>query len=158
MATTDTKVSELVFNVLTKAQYDALTSVDDNQFYFITDDEEGYTYPLMKHHITIKGTANNYPFALCFTISCPFNTAQSLTFSKITTASDLKTLMELYSYQDTCTGYYISFNVDVMSIGTLGFMYYQNNNVVTEEVSTILNGITSISDNLQTIPLVKSST
>lgn len=117
------------------------------------------SYPLMCHHIMIKGTSTtNYPFALCFTVRCPYNTSQALTYSKITSKEDLKTLLELYSYQDNCTGYYISFNVDVMSIGTTGFMYYQNSDVITEDLSNILNGITSITDNLQTLPIKKAST
>lgn len=35
----DTQIQQLVINVLTRAQYDALPSVDPNQLYYITDDE-----------------------------------------------------------------------------------------------------------------------
>lgn len=145
MATTDTKVNQLVLNILTKSQYDSLSSVDDNQLYFITDDNK-----IVVHHITIEGTANNYPFALCFTIRCPYEKSSS---NAITSVSELTSLINLYSYQDCCTGYYISFNVDVMSIGVNGLKYYQNSAISTLAWSTLASGISSVSDTLQTMDL-----
>lgn len=35
----DTHIQQLVINVLTRAQYDSLTSIDPDQLYYITDDE-----------------------------------------------------------------------------------------------------------------------
>lgn len=164
MATKDTKLNQLVLNILTKEQYEALTDKDENQLYLVKDETSTTalsvddTYPLMCHHITIQGTSSDgYPFALCFTIKCPYNANEKLTYSKITSKEELSNLIELYSYQDICTGYYISFNVDVMSIGVNGFMYYQNSSVSTIDLTNIVSGISSISDILQTIPLVTTT-
>lgn len=38
MSTKDTKLDSLVFNVLTKEQYEGLTEIDENQLYAVTDD------------------------------------------------------------------------------------------------------------------------
>lgn len=37
---TDTKVKQLIINYLTKAQYEALTTKNADELYFITDDNE----------------------------------------------------------------------------------------------------------------------
>lgn len=164
MATTDTKLTQVICNVLTKAEYEALADkIDDNQFYFITDENsdlesrvdtlEKATYVLMIHNINIVGEADGFAYNLCFSIKCPYNSSESLTYSKITTKEDLVSLVKLYSYQDICSGYYISFNVDVVSIGVNGFSYYQNAALSTIDYSKITDGITSISDTLQTLPL-----
>lgn len=108
---------------------------------------------LMKHHFTIEGTADNYPFALSFTVSVPYNNDESLLYTKITTKENLLSLLELYSYQDNCNGYYISFNVDVLSFGVNGLKYYQNSSLSILNKSKVIEGITSITDDLQTIPL-----
>lgn len=63
---TDTKLDELVINVLTKSQYDTLTK-DDNQLYLVSDDE-GTDYKLYRKTIIINGTIGDNNYWLYMTI------------------------------------------------------------------------------------------
>ena len=64
---TDTKLDELVINVLTKEQFDTLTK-DDNQLYLVSDDDTTSEFKLYRNNIVINGTINDNAFWLYLTI------------------------------------------------------------------------------------------
>ena len=64
---TDTKLDELVINVLTKEQFDTLTK-DDNQLYLVSDDDTTSEFKLYRNNIVVNGTINDNAFWLYLTI------------------------------------------------------------------------------------------
>lgn len=64
---TDTKLDELVINVLTKEQFDTLTK-DDNQLYLVSDDDTTSEFKLYRNNIVINGTINDNAFWLYLTL------------------------------------------------------------------------------------------
>lgn len=121
----------------------------------LVSDDMTYNAIMIEHCITVQGNSTDgYPFALCFNVRCLYSDDNKQTYTKVTTVEQLKTLINLYSYQGLCSGYYISFNVDVISFGSQSFKYFQNTEIIEKDPSVILNGsINLIEDIMQTIPL-----
>lgn len=95
------------------------------------------------HNILIQGIANNFPFALSFNVDSTDETAL--------TSDTLKTLLTSKNLQVNCSGYYISFNTQVINFGVNGLNYYSNSAVSNVSLDDIISGITNITDTVSSI-------
>lgn len=122
---TDTKIDELVINVLTKSQYDTLTK-DDNQLYLVSDDE-GTDYKLYRKTIIINGTIGDNTYWLYMTIhSKDTNEITSVqTLQDILTDSSGSIAQPINGYIKTASGgiymlYLLTTNMKIIGINSSG--------------------------------------
>lgn len=126
---TDTKLNELVINVLDKAQYDELTK-DDNQIYLVSDDDTTTDTKLYRNNIVISGTLEDNTFWLYLTI-------YQKTDKQITTLQELQDVLinSAGSILQTATGYIkingsahmiyiLTTNLTIRAINSTGDIYY----------------------------------
>lgn len=95
------------------------------------------------HNILIQGTASNFPFALSFNVDSTDETEL--------TSDTLKTLLTSKNLQVNCSGYYISFNTQIINFGVNGLNYYSNSAVSNVSLDDVISGITSITDTVSSI-------
>ena len=128
---TDTKLDELVINVLTKSQYDTLTK-DDNQLYLVSDDE-GTDYKLYRKTIIINGTIGNNTYWLYMTIYSKDTQqpANVQAVQDILTDSSGAIAQPINGYIKTASGgiymlYLLTTNMKIIGINSSGETAYGN--------------------------------